>query len=87
VNTFSSQSPRWRKDGRELFFLGGDGTVYVVAVTPRASSLDFGPARPLFKLPRIAGGSFDVTADGQRFVTVIKGEPDRTPLKVVVGYK
>ena len=51
--------PRWRADGRELFYIAGGQLMSVdmknVGTTPE----------PLFQLP---GNSFDVSADGQRFI-------------------
>ena len=71
--------PKWRGDGRELFFVQTDGML--VSVTPAAP----GVPTPLFRLSgllrlegeRIAAGEnpgrerpiyYDVTADGQRFL-------------------
>jgi hypothetical protein len=40
----------------------------------------------LFKAPRLRppNFAFDVTPDGQRFVAVIVGDPDPSPLTLVV---
>src|SRR5262249_7661809 len=64
---------RWRRDGKELFYLGFDGRVEGVTVrfSPRP---EFGPARPLFTIGTDARGAihsvlgFDVSLDGSRFV-------------------
>jgi Tol biopolymer transport system component len=84
--------PRWRGDGRELYYLdqGGttgastDATVMAVKVTWTASGPDFGVAQPLLKLPRavLSNHAYDVTSDGQKFVAVVQGEPDVLPLTV-----
>ena len=63
--------PRWRRDGRELFYLAPDGTMMIVE---RAGdeTLEFRAARPLFKTPLNAAdpawSEYDVTSDGQRFL-------------------
>ena len=73
--------PRWRRDGRELFFIDGD---YLQVVERVGSTTDFEFGRParLFELPdafKIAGGQWvpgwDVTPDGQRFL-VVNPPPD-----------
>jgi eukaryotic-like serine/threonine-protein kinase len=89
VASIDGIDPTWRKDGRELYFLGpADRMLYAVKVTPKGSRLDLGLPQPLFELPALAGNKyFDADAAGQRFVAVVEGEPDRTPLKIVVGYK
>ena len=64
---------RWRRDGKELFYLGFDGRVVGVSVrlSPRP---EFGRARPLFTIGTEARGAihsvlgFDVSLDGSRFV-------------------
>jgi hypothetical protein len=40
----------------------------------------------LFKIPRFVDGNmpFDVSPDGQTFVAIVDGDPDRTPLMVRV---
>ena len=65
---------RWRRDGKELFFLGFDGRVEGVSVR-LSQRPEFGVARPLFTIgaeARGAGASrcsgFDVSLDGSRFV-------------------
>lgn len=63
--------PRWRGDGRELFYLSADGAMMAVDVIAEADSLRFGPPRRLSDLhvvPSFRLGQYAVTADGQRFV-------------------
>ena len=89
VASIDGVNPRWRQDGRELFFESlSDRMVYSVPVTPRGSRLDLGQPHPLFKLPALGQNwYYDVTSDGQRFVAVIEGEPDPTPLKFSVNLR
>ena len=77
----TSYKHRWCKDGRELYYLGSDGQVYAVPLTSRSSEV---PAarqpEPLFTIDAEARAaihsvvSFDVSADGSRFVI-----PSMTP--------
>ena len=52
--------PRWRGDGRELFYVALGGDVVSVDMTSETST-----PKLLFHLP---GVSYDVTRDGQRFI-------------------
>jgi Tol biopolymer transport system component len=63
--------PRWRADGKELFYMMGDAMIAVDMAT--------GTAKRLFAVPGMKGNfpdespwiaKFDVTADGQKFVFV-----------------
>jgi Tol biopolymer transport system component len=65
--------PRWRRDGREIFYVARDGTLMAVSVNAAGSSFVVGAGRPLFKvrmrpIVRLDAYSYEVTADGQRFL-------------------
>ena len=47
---------------------------------------DFGPTQVLFKVPRLIASNlgFDVAADGQKFIVILGGEQDASPLTLVV---
>jgi Tol biopolymer transport system component len=63
--------PRWRGDGRELFFIQPDGLMMAVPIAE-----DAGEPRSLFHLEGVTAMSFDydVTRDGQRFLVPITPE-------------
>jgi Tol biopolymer transport system component len=79
---------RWRRDGKELFYLAFDGRVHAVPVKLSAKP-EFGPAVPLFTISTAARaaihslGGFDVSADGQRFVIPVVA-PTEGPSIVVI---
>jgi hypothetical protein len=86
VSTNGGVRPRWRSDGKELYYLEGD-TLVSVAVSSE-SGFDVGQPQPLFKGiwldGRVDGGwVYDVSADGQRFLTVAPAEgTDAAPSKI-----
>ncbi len=89
VTAVPGSFPRWRGDGRELFFLTrADGvfTIMAVPVTWSSGVPDFGTAHALFKVPGIVASNlaFDVTKDGQKFVAIVSDELDPSPLTMVV---
>lgn len=66
--------PRWRGDGKEIFYLATDGNIMSVDVIPDAA-FRVGPPKALFQVAPVflrtytnPGASVDVTADGQRFL-------------------
>ncbi len=70
--------PVWSRDGRELFYLNGDA---MMAVEIRTSpTFAAGPAQTLFEGRYVLGtnavASYDVSADGQRFLRVQPMHPD-----------
>ena len=81
ISIQGGEQPRWRGDGKELFFLGADGNMMAVAVksAPGAKpSFDAGTPRPLFEahLAQVFNDTlfeYDVTADGERFLLDVAG--------------
>jgi hypothetical protein len=71
VSVAGGVQPKWRGDGRELFYLAPDGTMMVVQSTLE-SPAEFAPAQPLFKTSLSPAShqisEFDVTKDGQSFL-------------------
>jgi Tol biopolymer transport system component len=61
---------RWRRDGKELFFLAGDRTLMAAAVNGAGADFEVSGVQSLFetRLPYPPYHAYDVTADGQRFL-------------------
>jgi len=68
-------TPKWRRDGRELFFVDAAGQLVTVPVSTSQGFVP-GPPQPLFELPLVlatSGGAYvyDVSPDGQRILLSI----------------
>jgi hypothetical protein len=94
VSTAGGTSPRWRQDGKELFYLQ-DNKVMAAEVRTEGSAFQVGAVRELFSVrPRTAnwlgfgiGWNYDVSADGGRFlVNTVEGDPAPFPITVVVNW-
>jgi len=73
VSVAGGDSPRWSRDGRELFYLSSDRRLVAVPVRTRPS-LELGPPASLFALGAMAAWSnFDVSPDGKRFIAIAPG--------------
>ena len=88
VGSENAGLPRWRRDGRELFFHDG-GYLQVVERVGSTTDFKFGPPRRLFPLPfgfQIAAGQWaagwDVTPDGQRFL--VTNPPPDAPASIAI---
>jgi Tol biopolymer transport system component len=73
LSTAGGGWPRWRRDGREILYVARDGSLVAVSVDATGSSFVVGAARPLFEvrmrpIVRLDAYSYDITADGQRFL-------------------
>ena len=80
-------SPRWRGDGRELFYLAPGRTLMSVDVGATAG-LTLGEPRTLFPLPApVYQGIYDVAPDGQTIlVNHVLEDVSRAPIGVVLGW-
>jgi eukaryotic-like serine/threonine-protein kinase len=92
VSTAGGSEPRWRRDGRELFYLAPDGKLMAVEVK-QGPTFEVGEAIPLFQTRAREHISFtdlfsyDVSADGQRFlINTDVGEATSSPLTVVLNW-
>jgi hypothetical protein len=89
VSTEGGFSPKWRGDGREIYYVAADGKLTAVAVTT-GSTLQFGAPERLFQtmFREGANGSNTVSRDGQRFLLNAPPEAgDVTPITVVVNWE
>ena len=87
--------PKWRRDGRELYFIGLDAKLMAVPIKA-ANVFDPGQPAPLFQTPfRVPGNPtlsyYDVPADGQQFLMITpvgspSGETNSPPITAVVNW-
>ncbi len=92
ISAGGGTSPQWRRDGKELFYLGPESKLVAVPVTLSAKGLEAGTAKVLFQnaniqLPGIsAGTAYRVSQDGQRFLTtLLTGVQESSPIVLQTG--
>src|SRR5580692_9676304 len=73
VSTAGGAFPRWRADGKELFYVASDSGMMAVETRVTAGDIEIGATHALFHVPAGSLG-LDVAADGQRFIVAV---PDR----------
>ena len=87
VSTAGGAQPRWRDDGKELFYLNNDDKLAAVDVKTHADVFEVGIPKTLFEVRRgfeRAGDSYDAANDGQRFLVFLHGEETAPSPFVVV---
>jgi Tol biopolymer transport system component len=92
VSNGGGQEPRWRQDGKKLFYVSADGKMMAVAVTTSASFKADSPVA-LFQTHRrqpvsaLDLFSYDVSGDGQRFLILTKmDEANAAPLSIHLNW-
>jgi Tol biopolymer transport system component len=70
ISATGAALPKWRGDGKELFFMTASGRIMATTVHPGADVFDFDPPAKVFQTRPIpkAWNFFDVTSDGQKFL-------------------
>jgi hypothetical protein len=89
VSTSGGHDPRWRRDGKELFYVT-DKQMMSVPVTASAASFEVGMVKALFDIPPTpteqGRAVFDVSPDGQRFLVNVTSEEGIAPITIVVNW-
>jgi Tol biopolymer transport system component len=88
VSTAGGRLPRWRRDGTEIFYLAPDNTLMAATVNGRGTTFQVGAVKPLFQTRAIgARYTYDVSADGQRFlINTALEQAAPAPITVVVNW-
>jgi WD40-like Beta Propeller Repeat len=89
ISSSGGYEPRWRADGREIYYLGEDRKLMAVSVGPGAT---FGVPEPLFQTRVPAGLSQSRTkyvprGDGQSFlINTLSSDPAPIPITVMLNW-
>ncbi len=96
ISTGGGSQPKWRGDGRELFYYTPDRKLMAVEVNGEGSEFKVGIAQPLFEI-RVSGagvdrgfpgsGYYTPARDGKRFLVAGTPEsPERQQIAVVLNW-
>jgi hypothetical protein len=81
------RQPRWRGDGRELYYTGGDGSVMAVEIATNPM-FRAGKPQPLgFSAATGSGNGWDCAADGRRFLVAVSKSKRAEPYTVILNWK
>jgi Tol biopolymer transport system component len=84
--------PRWRRDGKELYYIAPDGRLMATETRIGENSVEAGPTQALLTISgsspaSSAGYPYDVSADGQRILTSIPvGDGEIQPVTLVQNW-
>jgi Tol biopolymer transport system component len=92
VSAGGGEQPRWRADGKELFYLSSDGKMMAAPVTTGAK-FDAGTPVTLFQatprqpIPIYDLFVYDVSRDGQRFLIISEvKQVENAPMSIVLNW-
>ena len=88
ISTGGGIIPKWRGDGRELYYISPDNQILAVTMTlsPTSDLVEHGTPAPLFRVPNLV--AYTPAADGQKFlVNEILGSVSTPPITVIMNWR
>ncbi len=93
ISTNGGTMPRWRTDGKELFFVAPDAKLMAAAVTASDTTFEASPPVALFQT-RIVGGAnqtlkhqYAVSRDGRFLINHPAEASTATPITLILNWK
>lgn len=92
VSTDGGRWPRWRRDGKELYFINNRNEMMAVRVTEKGDGLELGKPerlfsyRPALRIFRTGMINYDVATDGKKFLLDIAADENTRPLTLVTNW-
>jgi Tol biopolymer transport system component len=92
ISAAGGNNPRWRRDGRELFYVAADRKLMAVPIATGGTAVDSfqaGAAQALFEIPPDVAVQ-QPTADGQRFLATVPAGGEgaaATPITVITNWQ
>jgi Tol biopolymer transport system component/predicted Ser/Thr protein kinase len=87
ISTSGGVQPRWRADGKEIFYIAADLRLMVGEVIIKGGEIQTSEVRSLFgPLPVGNGFQYDVSGDGQRILAVMPRSNGSAPLTIVQNW-
>jgi Tol biopolymer transport system component len=83
---------RWRRDGKELFYIAADQSLMAVPIGVTAGAAKLGIPVRLFQIRTapvrsISRQQYVVSADGQRFLIITAGDAPLSPITLVLNWR
>jgi serine/threonine protein kinase/Tol biopolymer transport system component len=86
VSSAGGAKPRWRRDGRELYYIAGDGKMMAVPAKSTATAFEPGVAVPLFETSTVGFTPYDVAPDGRFLINTVMESGNDSGITVVLNW-
>jgi Tol biopolymer transport system component len=93
VSIDGGTEPRWRADGKEIFYISPDAKMMAVSFQSSGGAPDVGKPVPLFQTRKVRGGTgnvlqqYDVSSDGRFLINVNADESVASPIMLIMNWK
>jgi len=91
ISSGGGMQPRWRRDGKELFFMGPEKKLMAVDVNLGNGTFEAGVPKMLFQTRSIGypvpRNTYECSPDGRRFlINALQSDAGSTPITVIVNW-
>jgi Tol biopolymer transport system component len=88
ISTAGGDKPRWRRDGKELYYIAPDGKMMAVPIKSTATTFEPGIAIPLFETHVTGFTPYDVAPDGRFLINTVmeNAAANTSPITVVLNW-
>ncbi|HLZ12306.1 MAG TPA: protein kinase [Candidatus Acidoferrum sp.] len=92
VSTDGGRWPRWRRDGRELYFVNNRNEMMAAQIAQKGEGLEVGAPerlfafRPALRIFRSGMINYDVAADGKKFLLDVAADTNTRPITLVSNW-
>jgi Tol biopolymer transport system component len=87
ISTSGGRLPQWRRDGREIFYLGPDNRLMAVPVVLAANGSTIEAGTPVALFGTRPGSEVAASPDGQRFLINTTPDDATPPITVILNWK
>ena len=90
ISDGSGSEPRWRADGKELYYIAGDGGLVAVPIDTTGADIRAGRPARLFggRDSRLRVWHYQPAPDGQRFLVLnLSDDSDAAPVHLITGWQ
>ena len=93
VSTAGGTFPRWRADGKELFFIAPNAKLMSASVNTSQSTFEAASPAALFQTRIVTGGlaalqtQYAVSRDGRFLINTQVAESNTTPITLILNWK
>ncbi|HUQ94502.1 MAG TPA: hypothetical protein VM120_22660, partial [Bryobacteraceae bacterium] len=93
VSTSGGVQPRWRADGKELYYIAPDARLMAISVTTKGASFELGTSAALFQTRIWGGGTnatnglqYDVAPDGKFLINITTEDAVVSSITVLLNW-
>jgi hypothetical protein len=94
VSTAGGAQPRWKSDGKELYWIAADAKLMAAPITVTGNAIETGAPTALFPTRIYLGGSeqpmrgqYNVASDGRFLINTVIGDDTVPPITILQNWR